>query len=101
KFEIDDGTDFTSVAGRYSSNPFGLYDMHGNVWDWCQDWYDGSYYGKSAVEDAAGPASGSVRVVRGGAWDDESADLRSARRAYGSPDGRGGNIGLRVLCELE
>jgi sulfatase modifying factor 1 len=101
KFEFDDGNAFTSVAGRYSSNPFGLYDMHGNVWDWCQDWSDDNYYGKSPAADPAGPASGSSRVLRGGSWYVGSADLRSADRDDFAPDGRLSLIGFRVVCELE
>ncbi|MFM8724154.1 MAG: formylglycine-generating enzyme family protein, partial [Planctomycetaceae bacterium] len=92
---------YAHAVGQKPANPFGLYDVHGNVWDWCQDWWDKKYYGKSAEADPAGPASGSSRVVRGGSWDYESANLRSAYLGYGTPDDRYYDVGLRVLCELE
>ena len=101
KFEFDDGSPFTSVAGRYSSNPFGLYDMHGNVWDWCNDWYDGNYYGKSPKEDPAGPSSGSSRVLSGGGWFSVPVRLRSSCRYGLAPDYRYYYVSFRVLLESE
>ncbi|MFM8724396.1 MAG: formylglycine-generating enzyme family protein, partial [Planctomycetaceae bacterium] len=71
------------------------------VQEWCQDWWDEKYYGKSAAADPAGPASGSSRVVRGRSWRSKSAHLRSALRDYVTPRYRDPDIGLRVLCELE
>ena len=59
----------TAKVGSYAANAFGLYDMHGNVWEWCQDWYDENYYKNSPKEDPPGPAQGLHRVVRGGGWD--------------------------------
>jgi len=101
KFEFDDGHAFTSVPGAFSCNGFGLYDMHGNVWDWCSDWYDGNYYGKSPVADPPGPASGSSRVLRGGGWNGGPIPLRSCYRDCRTPGRRDYDGGLRVLCELE
>jgi formylglycine-generating enzyme len=65
----NDGYVFTSRVGSFQPNPFGLYDMHGNAWQWCADWYDPKYYANSPAGDPKGPASGQSRVLRGGSWD--------------------------------
>jgi formylglycine-generating enzyme required for sulfatase activity len=86
----------THPVGQKRANAWGLYDMYGNVWQWCQDWYDKDYYGKSAANDPTGPAEGSRRIHRGGSWMDDAANCRSAVRCSFTPGDRGANVGFRV-----
>ena len=76
----------TKEVGMLLPNDFGLYDMHGNVWEWCQDWWDEDYYLNTPSVDPQGPASGSSRVLRGGGWDSVSRYCRSACRSWSNPD---------------
>ncbi|MEY2725786.1 MAG: hypothetical protein RLZZ458_1653, partial [Planctomycetota bacterium] len=89
---------YAHAVGKKVANPFGLYDMHGNVWEWVQDW-NGSY-GESSATDPTGPRSGSSRVLRGGSWNEVPIDVRSGYRNNASPDLRYYNIGLRLCVEL-
>ncbi|MCS7081140.1 MAG: formylglycine-generating enzyme family protein, partial [Chloracidobacterium sp.] len=86
----------TNPVKRLRGNGWGLYDMHGNVWEWCEDWYGRDYYRISPVEDPRGPGSGSVRVLRGGAWSDYASLCRAASRYFGAPSDWYSPLGLRV-----
>ena len=89
----------TTTVGSYQPNVWGLYDMHGNVWEWCRDWY-GSYP-TGSVTDPQGPTSGSYRVIRGGCWSYYGGFCRSAYRyTYCGPSSRFGNLGFRVVLAL-
>ena len=100
-FDTDDGQAVSAPVGNYAANRFGLYDMIGNVWEWCNDWYDEGYYAKSPSEDPAGPAIGALRVVRGGSWDYRPFDARSAFRNKDRPDEEFGNFGFRPVVSSE
>jgi len=85
----------TTEVGSFAANPWDLYDMHGNVCEWCWDWY-GSY-SSEAQTDPAGAAAGANRVMRGGSWGSSAGSARSAYRNGYSPAGRDGSIGFRVV----
>jgi formylglycine-generating enzyme required for sulfatase activity len=86
--------DKTHSVGRGRPNAWGLYDMHGNVWEWCQDWYLDYYY---LGVDPTGPSSGSKRVIRGGGWESSATNCRSAVRGAGIAGSRAGNVGFRLV----
>jgi formylglycine-generating enzyme required for sulfatase activity len=85
----------THPVGNLRANAWGLYDMHGNVWEWCSDWYDESYYSGSPSSNPAGPTNGQTRVHRGGSWGGGASHLRSANRNYSSPDVTTSFLGFR------
>jgi formylglycine-generating enzyme required for sulfatase activity len=85
----------TTPVGSFAPNPWGLYDMHGNVYEWCWDWYGD--YSRGAQTNPAGAASGSYRVIRGGGWDGSASYARSVYRLYDIPNYRDGAIGFRVV----
>lgn len=90
----------TTAVKSYPPNAFGLYDMHGNVWEWCHDYYDTNYYIHSPLENPAGPTSGVARVLRGGSWTCYSRFCRSAYRCRCEPDISYYDQGFRVVCEI-
>lgn len=96
----DDGFTYTSPVGSFKPNPFGICDLHGNVWEWCRDIYDAAYYENSPLADPTGPATGPLRVSRGGAWSRTTVNCRSAVRRKGAPDLRHVNIGFRPVLTL-
>ena len=86
----------THPVGQKESNFFGLYDMHGNVWQWCQDFF-GEDYSQSSTENPQGPSQGAWRLLRGGSWDDYPMDCRSANRLGYGPGFRDEHLGFRVV----
>jgi sulfatase modifying factor 1 len=92
----NDGFIFTSPVGHYRPNAFGLYDLHGNVGEWCSDWYGSDYYAQSSPSDPAGPPMGAEKVRRGGSWYNTPGGNRSAYRYRNVPSYRTNNLGFRV-----
>jgi formylglycine-generating enzyme required for sulfatase activity len=88
----------TSPVREYAPNAFGLFDTHGNVGEWCADWYDVGYYAESPATDPTGPPTGTHRVVRGGSWRVDAYHCRSASRNKCSPHESDDSVGLRPVC---
>ena len=96
----DNSSSKTHQVGTKQANELGLYDMSGNVYEWCQDWHD--LYSSSSQTDPTGPSSGSYRVNRGGGWFNDASRCRSAYRDYGTPGSTNSFLGLRlVLLDLQ
>ncbi|MEI7748550.1 MAG: SUMF1/EgtB/PvdO family nonheme iron enzyme [Chlorobiaceae bacterium] len=91
----------TVPVNSFAPNAWGLYNMHGNVLDWCSDWFGGKYYdeckAKGVVENPPGPEAGSDRVLRGGSWSGGAEDCRSAFRLSDTPDNRSSIVGFRLV----
>lgn len=95
--DYSDGYAFTAPVGRFKANAFGLYDMHGNVREWCVDWYGESYYAASPPDDPKGPDSGTLRALRGGSWLNWPCYVRSSFRIRSEPNYRDFITGFRVV----
>lgn len=93
--------DTTHPVGTRKPNGLGLYDMSGNIAEWCSDWHEEGYYAKSKTQDPKGPATGTRRVLRGGRWSSVIGDpaLRTSDRSYDFPENRENNYGLRLVLE--
>ena len=89
----------TATVGSYAPNTWGLYDMHGNLWEWCLDWLV-DHLGTGSVEDPVGPDSGSVRVIRGGSWGSTATGCRSAYRRWNDPSTEFSGYGFRLVRTL-
>ena len=96
-----DGFAFTSPVGSYKPNAFGLHDMHGNVWEWTNDFHDDTYYSRSPVDDPQGPAEGSVYVRRGGSWHTWALYTRSSYRNWNTPQTRYTLLGIRLAMDAK
>ena len=93
----DNSGSSTHIVGSKRANALGIYDMSGNVWEWCKDWYASSYVSYD-TNNPTGPSSGSVRVYRGGGWHCSASGCRVLNRNYDSPDIRDYFLGFRVVC---
>lgn len=91
----------SSRVGAYPANNFGLFDMHGNVWEWCGDWYGENYYAVSPTRDPQGPSEGQYRVARGGCWRSHAATCRAAYRNALAPHNKDPYTGFRVVCVVK
>jgi formylglycine-generating enzyme required for sulfatase activity len=87
-------------VGSYPPNPLGLYDLQGNVWEWCADWYDAEYYKHSPRQDPQGPENGKRRVFHGGSWDFNGGFCRAAFRGHYALGERNVNLGFRVVLAV-
>lgn len=97
--KASDGHVFTAPVASYRPNAWGLFDMQGNVWEWCADWFDAKYYGKSPREDPPGPAAAvgfPTREIRGGGWSSVPRYARASNRPGRTPDARYHYLGFRV-----
>lgn len=98
-FPFNDGNIFTAAVGSFKPNAWGLYDMHGNVWEWCVDWYDQSFYQNAPAQDPLNTVPATSRVVRGGSWLWYPGFARSGARFHYAPEMTFNDLGFRVVCD--
>lgn len=91
----------TGRVGNYHPNGYGIYDMAGNVWEWCSDWYDKGYYKNAPKNNPTGPVSGQQKVIRGGSWYNASSLLRVAVRNSSPPDAVNDGVGFRCVMDAK
>ncbi|MBL7188456.1 MAG: SUMF1/EgtB/PvdO family nonheme iron enzyme [Phycisphaerae bacterium] len=96
----EDGNAWSAKVCSYAPNGWGLYDMHGNVWEYCVDWYNGKYYSTDPKIDPCGPDSGIARIRRGGSWRAPSKLCTAAVRHCTPPGMRFKDVGFRVVCDV-
>jgi formylglycine-generating enzyme required for sulfatase activity len=99
--DYNDGYPYTAPVGKFGANAWRIYDVTGNVWEWCGDWYDENYYQKQEWDRPAGPTQGAEKAIRGGSWNDTPAKLRLSFRRSAPPTFRSNNLGFRVAASLQ
>jgi formylglycine-generating enzyme required for sulfatase activity len=99
--DVDDGYRYAAPVRQYSPNGYGLYDMAGNIWEWCADWYDPHYYKRSSKKNPKGPKSGYRKVVRGGSWLYASYNMRCSSRNGLEPYYRAESGGFRCALSVK